>query len=330
MSRKELTHTMRDLSGVDFSLNSEIPPINRAYEIPPIAIHNALQTVLRQLVAAGRRPRTIQTYEISFKQFIKACNIEYVADIDVNSLYDFLESLEGLALSTKRVRLKAVKAVLLRFFENGWINRIFWRSVDVKVDKKIKEGADVTDLAYLIQKIDKTTFTGYRDVVAILLIFKTGIRIRTLGDLTTDHINVERKELVLPGEIMKGRRPVILPLDDDILEKIALLMEQNATVKRHNKKRNKHIFITMKGDPVNSAKGYCNALSKSLSAYAKRYGLKNVNAHSIRRTYAKNLLDKGASIALISKALGHSDLSVTTDYLHLSLQEVSNDLRDYL
>lgn len=114
---------MRDLRGFDFSLNSEIPPI---------AIHNALQTVLRQLVAASRRPRTIQTYEISFKQFIKACNIEYVADIDVNSLYDFLESLEGLALSTKRVRLKAV------IFENGGINRTFGRSVDVKVAKKLQ------------------------------------------------------------------------------------------------------------------------------------------------------------------------------------------------
>lgn len=60
------------------------------------------------------------------------CNIEYVADIDVNSLYDFLESLEGLALSTKRVRLKAV------IFENGGINRTFGRSVDVKVAKKLQ------------------------------------------------------------------------------------------------------------------------------------------------------------------------------------------------
>lgn len=60
------------------------------------------------------------------------CNIEYVADIDVNSLYDFLESLEGLALSTKRARLKAV------IFENGGINRTFGRSVDVKVAKKLQ------------------------------------------------------------------------------------------------------------------------------------------------------------------------------------------------
>ena len=110
------------------TLNSEIPPINS---------NNALQITLRQLVVEGRRLRTIQTYEISFKQFITACNIEYVADSDVNLLYGLLESLEGLALSMKRARLKAVKAVMLRFFENGWINLIFWRSVNVKVDKEI-------------------------------------------------------------------------------------------------------------------------------------------------------------------------------------------------
>ncbi|MDZ5713549.1 tyrosine-type recombinase/integrase [Jeotgalibacillus haloalkalitolerans] len=58
--------------------------------------------------------------------------------------------------------------------------------------------------------------------------------------------------------------------------------------------------------------------------------MKNINAHAIRRAYAKNLLSKGASVALISKALGHSDLSVTTQYLDLSVEEVVTNLRAYI
>ncbi|MCT6809320.1 MAG: site-specific integrase, partial [Staphylococcus epidermidis] len=46
--------------------------------------------------------------------------------------------------------------------------------------------------------------------------------------------------------------------------------------------------------------------------------------------YAKNLHDKGASIALISKALGHSDLAVTTQYLDFDIEEVATNLRDFL
>ena len=54
------------------------------------------------------------------------------------------------------------------------------------------------------------------------------------------------------------------------------------------------------------------AVSKKLSKYSKRFNLPNIKAHAIRRAYAKNLLEKGASVSLISKALGHSDLSLTT------------------
>lgn len=67
-----------------------------------------------------------------------------------------------------------------------------------------------------------------------------------------------------------------------------------------------------------------------LTKYSKKFGLKHVNAHAIRRAYAKNLLNKGASIALISKALGHSNLEVTTQYLDLDMEEVAKDLREYL
>ncbi|WP_440338285.1 tyrosine-type recombinase/integrase [Lysinibacillus sphaericus] len=58
--------------------------------------------------------------------------------------------------------------------------------------------------------------------------------------------------------------------------------------------------------------------------------MKNINAHAIRRAYAKNLHDKGCSIALISKALGHANLEVTSAYLDLDVEEVVKDLREYL
>lgn len=72
------------------------------------------------------------------------------------------------------------------------------------------------------------------------------------------------------------------------------------------------------------------AILKQLTKYAKRLGLDNINAHSIKCAYAKNLHDNGASIAFISKALGHADLAATTFYLDLDIEEVTEDLREYL
>ncbi|WP_227752164.1 tyrosine-type recombinase/integrase [Viridibacillus arvi] len=90
------------------------------------------------------------------------------------------------------------------------------------------------------------------------------------------------------------------------------------------------MIITQNGLPINNSKTSNNAISKKLNKYSKRFGLENINAHAIRRGYAKKLLDAGASIAIISKALGHSDLGVTTQYLDLDVEEVATSLRDYL
>lgn len=70
-----------------------------------------------------------------------------------------------------------------------------------------------------------------------------------------------------------------------------------------------------------------NAISKQLTKYAKRFGLENIIAHAIRRAYAKSLLNKGASIALISKALGHADIATTTFKIDLDVEEVAKDLK---
>lgn len=75
---------------------------------------------------------------------------------------------------------------------------------------------------------------------------------------------------------------------------------------------------------------FCFKVNCQLSKYAIRFGLENINAHAIRRAYAKNLHNNGASVALISKALGHSDLAITTLYLDIDVEEVAKDLREYL
>lgn len=89
------------------------------------------------------------------------------------------------------------------------------------------------------------------------------------------------------------------------------------------------IFITKYGDIISTSPTH-NNIQKLLNKYAKMYGLKNINSHALRRGFAKSLLDKGANVAVISKALGHSDISVTTKYLHLDVDEVANNLRTFL
>lgn len=294
-----------------------------------MTIEQALKLSFAQMEVIGRRPRTIGSYDYIFGDFIERTELEYVDEINADSIYEYLAAID-VSPSTKLIRLKTIKAVLSRFFDNRWIDEKFWTGIQIKVDKDVKQGADENDIEVLLSLIDKTTFIGFRDSIAILVLYRTGIRIRTLGELRERHIDFNNLTLDLDGQTMKNREYLKLPIDDELAEGLRVLIAQNKKIRRHNGTSNQYVFITQTGRGINNSKSNTNAISKQLSKYAERYGLRNINAHAIRRAFAKNLLNRGASIALISKALGHSDLGVTTQYLQFDVEEVAASLRDYL
>ena len=294
-----------------------------------ITINLALDAVLNQLRAIGRRERTIESYQYIFEDFVAKQSIAVVDDISAQSIINYLDSL-NVQNSTKLIRLKTIKAVLARFFDNGWIDRNFWKNIDIKLDREVKVGAADEDIAALIRAIDKTTFVGFRDAVAIDVLYRTGIRINTLGLLREKHFNFRSLELVLGADIMKGREAMKLPISKSIAINVGMLIDANNRLRKHFGVDNDYIFISSLGTGINDSKSNSSVMSKRLTLYAKEFGLSNINAHAIRRAYAKNLLNAGANIALISKALDHKDLSTTTQYLHLDIDETSKSLRDFL
>lgn len=289
----------------------------------------ALDTIFNQMRIGGNRPRTIESYEYIIKQFVDVCQIDYVEDIDLDKLYHYLDVLEVKA-ATKLIRLKSIKAVLSKFYNNGWIKDRFWSNIQIKIDKEVKKGAKESDIDKLLQLIDQTTFIGFRDACAIKVMYKTGIRIRTLGELRERHIDFENFYFNLDGSTLKNHKFLKLPIDEELVEMLKMLIKLNDGIRAHYGTDNKNVFITQNGLAMSTSKSSNCAISKQLNKYAKRFELENINAHAIRRAYAKNLHNKGASIAIISKALGHSDLAVTTQYLDLDVEEVAKDLREYL
>jgi len=294
-----------------------------------ITIPKALTTIYQQMRIAGNRERTIDSYNYIFNQFVQFNKLVYVEDINADSVYNYLDSLE-VAQQTKLIRLKSIKAVLGKFHNNGWLKEKFWSYIQIKIDKEVKKSAKANDVDILLSLLDKNTFIGFRDTVAILTLYRTGIRIRTLGELTERHIDFENLYLNMDGTILKNHKFLRLPIDKELANLLKVLIEQNNQIRDYYKVQNKNIFITQNGLPINDSKSSNNAISKQLHKYSIKYELPNINAHALRRGYATQLLNKGANIALISKALGHSDLGVTTQYLDLDVDQVATDLREFL
>lgn len=293
-----------------------------------LLIVDAEEIIFQQMRVAGNRQRTIESYHYIFKQFVEYNKLEFVGDITIDTIYDYLSSLE-VTQQTKLIRLKSIKAMLSKFYNNGWFKQKFWSTIHIKIDKQVKKGVNEDDVDTLLSLIDQTNFVGFRDSVAILTMYSTGIRIRTLGELKESHIDFDNLTLNLDGSTLKNHQFLKLPISSELAKMFKDLIHMNENIREYYSQENKNIFITQNGLPMNISKSSNCAISKQLNKYSKKFGLENINAHAIRRGYAKNLLDKGANIALISKALGHSDLAVTTKYLHLDIDEVVSNLRIY-
>ncbi|MCU9614050.1 site-specific integrase [Caldibacillus lycopersici] len=291
-------------------------------------LDSVMEIIIQQMQVSGYRERTIIDYNNYMKQFRKVTNIEYLEDITTDSIYLWLDSM-NVSNQTKLTRLKCLKAILGKCFNNGWFSSKFWHGINIKVDKKVKKGAKKDDVLVLLSLLDLNTFIGLRDAVAVLTLYRTGIRINTLGQLQEKHLDFENKLLCMDGTILKNHKVLKLPLDDELIHLMKILIMQNNKIRAYYGQVNSYLFISYKGTSLNT-KSTNNAISKQLNKYAKMYDLNNINPHALRRGYAKNLLDKGANLALISKALGHSNLAVTTQYLDIDVEEVADNLRDFL
>ena len=294
-----------------------------------LTIEEALEQVVNQMELSGLRPRTILDYRRYVIALAETCNIRMLNEINAQSIYTYLTSLK-VANSTKLIRLKCIKAFLERCLGNGWIERPYWRDINIKVSTPVKKETSERDILYVLSSLDLSDFMQLRDAATILIIYQTGIRVRTAALLRESYVNFDELSIRIPGEDVKNHDSLVLPIDKRLASILSALIAQNEKVRRFNGVNNDYLFITKTGDnclktPTN------NNLARRLNVYRKRFNLENFSAHAIRRAFAKSVyLRSGRDLALVSKALGHSDFAVTSRYLNLSSDEVAEELRKYL
>ncbi|MBC1331028.1 tyrosine-type recombinase/integrase [Listeria booriae] len=291
-------------------------------------IKASLGTVVMQMRAAKLAERTVGDYETYVKSFVDATGHTYLDEIDVASIYVWLASME-VSNNTLLIRLKCFKAFLGKCFNNGWIKERFWHPVNVKVDKQIKRGTTDEQIAQVLSVIDMSTFVGLRDAVAVVMLYRTGLRVGSLVSVLESDIDSTANTITLQGAQLKNRKPLILPLPPELVDMVEVLIEQNDIIRGHYGMSNNYLFINKDGTQISPTSRH-NTIQRRIRGYSQKYDIPDINPHALRRGFAKALLNKGADIVLISKALGHSDLSVTTQYLYFESREIVDSLRGYL
>jgi len=173
-----------------------------------------------------------------------------------------------------------------------------------------------TDVDKLLNAPDTTTPEGLRDRAMIEFLYATGMRVTELVTLALLDLNIDRGLVRVHG---KGSKDRIIPIGECADMWLRRYME-SARPELLGTDSSKCVFVTRRGGGM-TRQGFW----KNLKAYALKAGItRELSPHKLRHTFATHLINHGADLRAVQALLGHSDISTTQIYTHVSRERLKN------
>src|SRR5688572_15933863 len=176
------------------------------------------------------------------------------------------------------------------------------------------------ELARLFAQPDVSVEAGMRDRAILELLFSSGLRVSELVGLDREHINLKRREFMVRGKGQKDR-PIFI--SSEAAEWLARYID-----KRQDNTR--PLFIRYNGTKAVDLSGNFHRLTarsvqRLVARYASLAGItKHVSPHTLRHSFATDLLMNGADLRSVQAMLGHSNIATTQIYTHVTDPHLKN------
>ena len=183
-----------------------------------------------------------------------------------------------------------------------------------KTSRKQVTFLNIDELERIFNQPEINKINGLRDRAILELLFSSGLRVSELVGLNKDHINLKRREFMVRGKGQKDRPIFISERSSDWIIKYLEKRSDNDPA----------LFIRYSGNKTTSTDGNFNRLTtrsvqRMVARYSKLAGItKQVSPHTMRHSYATDLLMNGADIRSVQALLGHSNIATTQIYTHVT------------
>ncbi len=167
----------------------------------------------------------------------------------------------------------------------------------------------VKEVESLLGQPDEENVRGIRDKAMLELLYATGLRVSELIALRTKNVNLEDGFLLCVG---KGGKERIVPIGGSAAKAVRRYLEQGRD--KFLKESSEYLFLSQRGNAF-TRQGFW----KLLKGYAKKAGLvQKISPHVLRHSFATHLLERGADLRSVQLMLGHSQITTTQVYTHVS------------
>jgi len=270
----------------------------------------------------NRSAKTIQNYSHYLTRLSDFAGDIKLKDIDEESIRKWRLWLNRLGTNTSDEMSKVTQnyhLIALRSFLRFCAKRGWPTMAADKIELARTKRPQVTfltadELTTLAAQPDTSTVNGLRDRAIIELLFSSGLRISELVNLDRDHINLARREFMVRGKGQKDRPIFISPETADWIRSYLDKRQDNT----------KPLFIRYSGSKkVDLSGNYqrltARSIQRMVGRYAKLAGItKHVSPHTLRHSFATDLLMNGADLRSVQAMLGHSNIATTQIYTHIT------------
>ena len=268
-------------------------------------------------VEKGLADNTLSAYRrdlTKYFQFLEQKKIASLNQVTRTHIVDFLATLKkkGHSISTISRNLVAVRLVhrfLMR--ENKIKEDVTSVLESPKAWKNLPTYLSIKEIEKMLDQTgNENRKRGARDRAILELFYATGLRVSELASLTPESINFEGGMVRCIG---KGSKERIVPLGRQASKAIERYLEKYRPT-THRAKKN-YLFLSQQGTGLTR-----QALWNLIKKYAKLAGIKQskITPHTFRHSFATHMLERGADLRVVQELLGHSDISTTQIYTHVT------------
>lgn len=268
-------------------------------------------------VELGLSANTRQAYERDLRLFCKTLgfkNSDALVNVSREQITGYMTQLKekGLAAATIARKLAAIKAFYRFMTAEGYMDANPAEVVEagtkgIKLPRVLSED----EVVRLLNQPDITTAEGFRDRTMLEVLYATGMRVSELINLTLERVDLNMKYIIAFG---KGSKERIVPLGSVAAEFLQQYLEKVRPKLTHAGRTTNIVFLAFGGHELTRQRFW-----QIIRAYGRKANInKALTPHILRHSFATHLLDNGADLRSVQELLGHSDISTTQIYTHLT------------
>lgn len=282
---------------------------------PSVSPEKSLQVFLEYLsVEKGLSSNTRQSYARDIQKLLdflegEKINLQKAADKDLVKFIHF-QSRMGLSARSLARLISSLRSYYSFLILDGIIK--VNPTIDLLAPKlwfSLPRFLSVKDVDLLLRQPDEKQVKGCRDKAMLELLYATGLRVSELVSLKKNDVNLESGFLICKG---KGGKERIVPLGNTSALAVKKYLEEAR--QKLWKRETKTLFLTTRGGAF-TRQGFW----KMLKEYGEQAGFtQKISPHILRHSFATHLLECGADLRSVQLMLGHSQITTTQIYTHVT------------